>query len=98
MRYDMTQYFIANILINFVFLSIYQVVDIERDIIKAKAGAGNDLVYKTITGLTANLSVESKPVILEGELKEPKTDTGVGETNSENEYGKQLQQVIQSRM
>lgn len=40
-------------------------VDIERDIKKAKGGAGDDLVYKTITGLTSDLSVESKPVLLQ---------------------------------
>lgn len=40
-------------------------VDIERDIKKAKGGAGDDLVYKTITGLKSDLSVESKPVLLQ---------------------------------
>lgn len=50
-----------------------QVVDIERDIIKAKAGSGSDLVYKTITGLTSDLAVESKPVVLEGEIKVEQT-------------------------
>lgn len=42
-----------------------QVVDIERDIKKAKGGGGDDLVYKTITGLKSDLSVESKPVLLQ---------------------------------
>lgn len=36
--------------------------DAERDILKAKAGAGSDLVYKNITGFKADLSVESKPI------------------------------------
>lgn len=44
---------------------VRQVVDIERDISKARGGAGDDLVYKTITGLTSQLSVESKPVLLQ---------------------------------
>lgn len=51
------------------FLLFMQVVDIERDIIKAKGGAGGDLVYKTITGLTSDLCVESKPVLLQSNDK-----------------------------
>lgn len=43
-------------------------VDIERDIKKAKGGAGDDLVYKTITGLKSDLSVESKPVLLQNKV------------------------------
>lgn len=42
-------------------------VDIERDINKAKDGAGDELVYKTITGLTSQLNVESKPVLLKND-------------------------------
>lgn len=45
----------------------FQVVDIERDIKKAKGGAGDDLVYKTITGLKSDLSVESKPALLKNQ-------------------------------
>lgn len=52
-------------------------VDVERDIIKAKGGAGNDLVYKTITGLTSDLSVESKPVLLKND------DGSQGKTNQQ---------------
>ncbi|XP_055320124.1 serine/threonine-protein kinase RIO1 [Sitodiplosis mosellana] len=44
-----------------------EVVDVERDIIKAKGGAGGDLVYKTITGLKSDLTVESKPVLLQND-------------------------------
>lgn len=40
-------------------------VDIERDINKAKGGAGDELVYKTITGLKSDLSIASKPVLLQ---------------------------------
>lgn len=46
-----------------------QVVDIERDIIKAKKGAGNELVYKTITGLESDLRVASKHKLLQKEEK-----------------------------
>lgn len=45
-------------------------VDIERDINKALAGAGGELVYKTLTGLKADLTVESKPVLLRDETAE----------------------------
>lgn len=38
--------------------------DIERDIYKAIAGKGEELVYKTLTGLKDDLSIESKPVLL----------------------------------
>lgn len=51
-----------------------QVVDIERDINKALAGAGGELVYKTLTGLKADLTVESKPVLLREETTEEKKD------------------------
>lgn len=40
-------------------------VGVERDIIKAKSGAGDELVYKTITGLKSDLSVQSEPVLLQ---------------------------------
>lgn len=40
-------------------------VNVERDINKAKGGAGDELVYKTITGLKSDLSIESKPVMLQ---------------------------------
>lgn len=50
-------------------------VDVERDIIKAKGGAGGELVYKTITGLTSNLSVESKPVLMQSKNDKSATDT-----------------------
>lgn len=46
-------------------------VDVERDILKAKEGEGDELVYKTITGLKADLSVESKPVLLRSEHGAP---------------------------
>lgn len=39
-------------------------VDVERDINKAKSGSGSDLVYKNITGFKSDLSVESKPAAL----------------------------------
>lgn len=54
----------------------FQVVDIERDIKKAKGGAGDDLVYKTITGLKSDLSVESKPVLLQNK------ETSAASTNA----------------
>lgn len=41
-------------------------IDFERDINKAKSGDVNDLVYKTLVGLKADLSgTVSKPEILE---------------------------------
>lgn len=51
-----------------------QVVDIERDINKALAGAGGELVYKTLTGLKADLTVESKPVLLCDETNDQKEE------------------------
>lgn len=53
---------------------LFQVVDIERDINKALAGAGGELVYKTLTGLKADLTVESKPVLLQNETNGNETD------------------------
>lgn len=50
-----------------------EVIDIERDIKKAKAGDGGDLVYKTITGLGADLSVQKNPELLD--------ENGVKETS-----------------
>lgn len=49
-------------------------VDVERDIFKAKGGAGDELVYKTITGLKSDLSVESKPVLLQSNTDKSATD------------------------
>lgn len=49
---------------------LFQVIDIERDINKALAGAGGELVYKTLTGLKADLTVESKPVLLRDEASD----------------------------
>lgn len=47
-----------------------KVFDAERDINKAKAGSGSELVYKNITGLTADLTVESKPTLVKSESAE----------------------------
>lgn len=53
-------------------------VDVERDISKAKEGAGDDLVYKTITGLKSDLSIESKPVLLQNRDKSSANSDGQG--------------------
>lgn len=61
--------------------------DVERDIRKAKAGAGDDLVYKNITGFKADLTVESKPNILKVESgKDSKTSLNApsGENSDSN--------------
>ncbi|GAB0090871.1 Serine/threonine-protein kinase RIO1 [Sergentomyia squamirostris] len=42
-----------------------EVVHYERDIKQAREGAGGDLLYKTITGLSANLEVKKVPDILQ---------------------------------
>lgn len=49
-------------------------MDIERDINKALAGAGGELVYKTLAGLKADLTVESKPALLRAENIEKKEE------------------------
>lgn len=43
---------------------LVQVIHFERDIKKAKSGAGDELIYKTITGLDSDLTVSKKPEIL----------------------------------
>lgn len=55
-----------------------QVVDVERDINKAKEGAGDELVYKTITGLKSDLSIESKPVLLQNTDKSTDKSESLG--------------------
>uniref|UniRef100_A0A1B0DPR2 Serine/threonine-protein kinase RIO1 n=1 Tax=Phlebotomus papatasi TaxID=29031 RepID=A0A1B0DPR2_PHLPP len=47
-----------------------EVVHYERDIKKAKAGEGDQLIYKTITGLSANLEVKQVPDILHRDSEE----------------------------
>lgn len=61
-----------------------EVVDFERDINLAKSGEGNDLVYKTLVGLKADLSgTVQKPEILDSKDEE---DSGSdSESNSDED-------------
>lgn len=72
---------------NFIFFLV-QVVDIERDINKAKDGGGDELVYKTITGLTSDLGVQTKPVLLQANEK-----SSAGYTH---QHGMKVQNKLQS--
>lgn len=62
----------------FVFLNLPKVIDAERDINKAKRGAGEDAVYKTLTGLKSDLTVQSKPKLLEESVKSPAQPSNEG--------------------
>lgn len=65
--------------------------DAERDIKKAKSGFGNDLIYKTTTGLKSDLSVQEKPEILNKIKSENQDDENNHESssNSDSDSGKQ---------
>lgn len=70
-----------------------QVVHIERDIRNAKEGKADHLVYKTIVGLTSDLTTAQKPSILgensgeisgsEDEGESDNADSDSGEESSE---------------
>lgn len=66
-----------------------EVVHIERDILQAKEGKGENLVYKTIVGLTDDLSAAQKPSILkkEGEDAEESSDESESDEGSEGSDG-----------
>lgn len=48
-------------------LSFHKVINVERDIVKAKTGAGDELVYTKIIGLNAELAVQKTPGLLQNE-------------------------------
>ncbi|KAJ6643226.1 hypothetical protein Bhyg_08184 [Pseudolycoriella hygida] len=44
-----------------------KVINVERDIVKAKSGTGDELVYTKIIGLNAELTVQKTPTLLSKE-------------------------------
>ncbi|XP_049808207.1 serine/threonine-protein kinase RIO1 [Schistocerca nitens] len=65
--------------------NLQEVVDFERDITKAKAGEGEDLTYKTITGLKSDLSQpQQTPEILQGAKSDSDTENA-SEDDSDTE-------------
>lgn len=64
-----------------------QVVDVERDIRLAKQGIGEDLVYKTIAGLKADLTAADAPEILV-----PQEDEGSDEESESSDEGSEGEQ------
>lgn len=65
-----------------------EVVDFERDINLAKSGMANDLVYKTLVGLKADLSgTAEKPEILENVDEESSdSDDGSGDSEEKSKF------------
>lgn len=55
-----------------------KVINIERDIVKAKTGTGDELVYTKIIGLNADLAVQKTPSLLneEEEISDSGSDEG----------------------
>lgn len=55
-----------------------KVINIERDIVKAKTGTGDELVYTKIIGLNADLAVQKTPILLneEEEISDSGSDEG----------------------
>lgn len=62
-----------------------EVVDIVRDIKKAKEGKGDDLIYKKLTGLKSDLSIQIKPEILENTSDQENEKSLTDDDNSETE-------------
>lgn len=55
-----------------------KVINVERDIIKAKTGTGNELVYTKIIGLNAELTVQKTPSLLNEEEEIEKMSSASG--------------------
>lgn len=62
-------------------------VDVERDIRLAKQGTGEDLVYKTIAGLKADLTAAEAPEILA-----PQEDEDSDEESQSSDEGSEGEQ------
>lgn len=69
--------------------NLEEVIHVERDIRQAKEGKGENLVYKTIVGLTDDLSTAQKPSILgeneDADGSEDETDSSEAGSGSDGE-------------
>lgn len=66
-------------------LFIAKVINIERDIVKAKTGTGDQLVYTKIIGLNADLAVQKTPSLLYEEAKNEKLSDNVSSDSGSDE-------------
>lgn len=62
-----------------------KVINIERDIVKAKTGTGDELVYTKIIGLNADLAVQKMPSLLNEEEEIEKTSDNVSSDGGSDE-------------
>lgn len=61
-----------------------KVINVERDIVKAKTGTGDELVYTKIIGLDAELAVQKTPSLLKNEEEIEKiSDNGSSDSGSD---------------
>ncbi|KAL5293122.1 RIOK1 family protein [Megaselia abdita] len=73
-----------------VFKNIYipkrldEVVHFQRDVDKAKSGAGGELMYRKVTGLTSDLNVQKNPDVLD-EKEDLQSDEEEGSSNSNSD-------------
>jgi len=75
-----------------------EVINVERDIIKAKTGTGNELVYTKIIGLNAELTVQKKPSLLnEDEEIEKISDSVSSASGSDEETGSDVEDMSNSK-
>ncbi|XP_015120195.1 serine/threonine-protein kinase RIO1 [Diachasma alloeum] len=76
--------------------NLAQVIDVERDIKLAKSGTDN-LIYKTLVGLRADLKTAEKPEILDEHSENSEDDSDVSEDESSDESGGESKFVNASR-
>lgn len=62
-----------------------KVINIERDIVKAKTGTGDELVYTKIIGLNADLAVQKTPSLLNEEEEIEKISDNVSSESGSDE-------------
>lgn len=62
-----------------------KVINVERDIVKAKTGTGGELVYTKIIGLNAELAVQKTPSLLKTEEEIEKISDNVSSTSGSDE-------------
>lgn len=75
-------------------------VHFQRDVDKAKSGAGGELMYRKVTGLTSDLNVQKNPDVLD-DKEDPTSDaedSGESDSNeSEDEEGNKFQTSARPR-
>lgn len=62
-----------------------KVINVERDIVKAKTGTGDQLVYAKIIGLNAELAVQKTPSLLNEEEEIEKLSDNISSASGSDE-------------